>query len=119
MSAALHTLVASAGRFGRGFAILGDMLELGETAAALHQAIGEEAAKIGVAGLAVVGSLGAKIAAGAIAAGLLASRAMVFDDPEAAAQAVSTWSAPGDWILVKASRGVRLERAVEALRKKL
>jgi len=26
---------------------------------------------------------------------------------------------PGDWILVKASRGMRLERAVEALRKKL
>ena len=119
MSAALRTLVGSAGRFGRAFAILGDMLELGEEAAALHHAIGEEAVKIGVAGLAVVGSLGAKIAEGATAAGLPADRAMVFEDPEAAAQAVSTWSAPGDWILVKASRGVRLERAVEALRKKL
>lgn len=119
MSAALRTLVASAGRFGRAFAILGDMLELGEGAEALHRAIGEEAVTLGVAGLAVVGSLGAKIAEGATTAGLPASRAMAFDDPEAAAQAVSTWSAPGDWILVKASRGVRLERAVEALRKKL
>jgi UDP-N-acetylmuramyl pentapeptide synthase len=119
MSAALLTLVESAGRFGRTFAILGDMLELGEEAAALHQAVGEEAVKIGVAGLAVVGSLGARIAEGATAAGLPAGRAVVFDDPEAAAQAVSTWSAPGDWILVKASRGMRLERAVEALRKKL
>jgi UDP-N-acetylmuramoyl-tripeptide--D-alanyl-D-alanine ligase len=119
MSAALRTLVGSAGRFGRAFAILGDMLELGETAAALHQAVGQEAVKIGVAGLAVVGSLGAKIAEGATAAGLPASRAMVFDDTEAAAQEVSTWSVAGDWILVKASRGMHLERAVEALRKKL
>jgi len=119
MSAALRTLVGSTGQFGRGFAILGDMLELGEAAAALHQAIGEEAAKIGVAGLAGVGSLGSKIVEGATAAGLPPSRAMVFDDPEAAAQTVSSWSAPGDWILVKASRGMHLERAVEALRKKL
>jgi len=119
MSAALRTLVRSAGRFGRAFAVLGDMLELGDSAAALHEAIGQEAAKIGLAGLAVVGPLGAKIAEGAIAAGLLASRAKAFDDPEAAAQAVSTWSAPGDWILVKASRGMRLENAVAALQRNL
>jgi UDP-N-acetylmuramoyl-tripeptide--D-alanyl-D-alanine ligase len=119
MSAALRTLVGSAGRFGRAFAILGDMLELGESAAALHQAIGEEAVKLGVAGLAVVGSLGAKIAEGAIAAGLQASRALALDDPEAAAQVVSNWSASGDWILVKASRGMRLERAVAALQRNL
>ena len=118
MSAALRTLVGSAGRFGRAFAILGDMLELGDEAAALHEAIGREAVTIGVAGLAAVGSLGAEIAKGAIAAGLPAGRALALADPEAAAQAVSTWSAPGDWILVKASRGMRLERAVEALRKK-
>jgi UDP-N-acetylmuramoyl-tripeptide--D-alanyl-D-alanine ligase len=118
MSAALRTLVRSAGRFGRAFAILGDMLELGDGAAALHEAIGQEAVKMGVAGLAAVGSLGAEIAKGAVGAGLPASRALVCADPEAAAQAVSTWSGPGDWILVKASRGMRLERAVEALRKK-
>jgi UDP-N-acetylmuramoyl-tripeptide--D-alanyl-D-alanine ligase len=119
MIAALRTLVGSAGRFGRAFAILGDMLELGDAAADLHRSLGQEAVTIGVAGLAVVGSLGAQIAHGAAAAGLPANRAMAFDDPEAAAQAVLTWSAPGDWILVKASRGARLERAVEALRKKL
>jgi UDP-N-acetylmuramyl pentapeptide synthase len=50
---------------------------------------------------------------------MLPSLALACDDPEAAAQAVSTWTVPGDWILVKASRGMRLERAVEALRKKL
>ena len=119
MSVALRTLVGSAGRFGRAFAILGDMLELGDGAAALHQAIGEEAVKLGVAGLAAVGSLGAEIAKGAVAAGLLASRALALGDAEAAAQVVANWSTSGDWILVKASRGMHLERAVEALQRKL
>jgi UDP-N-acetylmuramoyl-tripeptide--D-alanyl-D-alanine ligase len=95
------------------------MLELGDGAAALHRAIGAEAVKLGVAGLAAVGPLGANIAEGAIAAGLLASRAVALDDPEAAARVVSAWSAPGDWILVKASRGMHLERAVAALQRKL
>jgi len=117
MSAALRTLGGSVGLSGRAFAILGDMLELGDEATTLHQAVGREAVKSGLAGLAVVGSLGAQIAAGASAAGLAAGRAIAFPDPEAAAQAVAGWSAPGDWILVKASRGMRLERAVEALQR--
>jgi UDP-N-acetylmuramoyl-tripeptide--D-alanyl-D-alanine ligase len=117
MSAALHMLMGSAGLSGHAFAILGDMLELGAGAAELHQAIGREAAKLGLAGLAVVGSLGAEIAAGAAAAGFPASRMTTVSEPEGAAQAVARWSAPGDWILVKASRGMRLERAVEGLRR--
>jgi UDP-N-acetylmuramyl pentapeptide synthase len=35
--------------------------------------------------------------------------------PEEAAAAVAGWTAAGDWILVKASRGLKLERAVDAL----
>jgi UDP-N-acetylmuramoyl-tripeptide--D-alanyl-D-alanine ligase len=64
-----------------------------------------------------VGEFAAEIAAGAREAGL--SRSMITRDPEAAATSVAEWSSSGDWILVKASRGVRLERAVEALQAKL
>jgi UDP-N-acetylmuramoyl-tripeptide--D-alanyl-D-alanine ligase len=114
MSAALAGLATVAGD-GRRFAILGDMLELGADAEALHQALGREAGA-GLAGLAAVGNFAPTIVAGARAAGLTAARAVVASSPEEAAGAVAPWTAAGDWILVKGSRGVRLERAVEALR---
>jgi UDP-N-acetylmuramoyl-tripeptide--D-alanyl-D-alanine ligase len=116
MSAALATVMASVGASAQAFAVLGDMLELGDEAGSLHRALGREAAFAGLAGLAAVGDFAAEVAAGAKEAGL--SRSMITRDPEAAAAAVADWSAPGDWILVKASRGMRLERAVEALQAK-
>jgi UDP-N-acetylmuramoyl-tripeptide--D-alanyl-D-alanine ligase len=117
MLAALRTLVGSAGLSGQTFAIVGDMLELGDDAPLQHRAVGREAVKLGVTGMAAVGPLGAELVAGARAAGLAADRAQAFTDPAEAARAVAAWSAPGDWILVKASRGMRLERALEALQR--
>lgn len=119
MLAALHTVARSAGASGRAFAILGDMLEIGPEAASAHEAIGAEVARLGYAGLAAVGELAAKLASGARAAGLPRNRALASLDLELAASAVAGWSKPGDWVLVKASRGMRLERALEALGKKL
>ncbi len=117
MLAALRTLVGSAGLSSRAFAIVGDMLELGDDAAFQHQGVGREAVKMGVSGIAALGPLGAELVAGAKAAGLSPDRAQVLADPIEAARAVAAWSGPGDWILVKASRGMRLERALEALQR--
>ena len=114
MSAALASLAAAA-RDGHGFAILGDMLELGPDAEALHRALGREAGAR-LAGLAAVGDFASTIVDGAREAGLAAARSVVAASPEAAATALAPWTAAGDWILIKASRGIRLERAVEALR---
>jgi len=119
MLAALRTVAVSAGASGRAFAILGDMLEIGPEAASAHEALGAEVARLGYAGLAAVGELAARMASGARAAGLPRSRVLASLDPELAAAAVAEWSKPGDWVLVKASRGMRLERALAALGKKL
>jgi UDP-N-acetylmuramoyl-tripeptide--D-alanyl-D-alanine ligase len=114
MRAALAAVVASAAPGGRAFAILGDMLELGPEAEALHRAVGREAGAR-LAGLAAVGPLAAALVDGARAGGLDPSRAVLTASPEEAAARVAGWTAPGDWILVKASRGMQLERAVAAL----
>jgi UDP-N-acetylmuramoyl-tripeptide--D-alanyl-D-alanine ligase len=98
----------------RAFAVLGDMLELGPDSIEQHRAVGRDAAQR-LAGLAVVGPLGAEIARGAREAGLPADRVVTTSEPATAAAAVAAWTRPGDWILVKASRGMRLERAVDAL----
>lgn len=119
MTAAVRALSGATSASGRGvgdaYAILGDMLELGDTALADHLAMGAELARQQLSGVAGVGELGGRIAEGARAAGLPADRALAFDDPVEAARAVARWTRPGDWILVKGSRGARLERAIDEL----
>jgi UDP-N-acetylmuramyl pentapeptide synthase len=119
MLAALRTVAAAVGPSGRAFALLGDMLEIGPEAGHAHEALGAEVARLRYAGLAAVGEMAARLAQGARAAGLARSRVLASLDVELAASAVAEWSQPGDWILVKASRGMRLERAIAALEKKL
>lgn len=119
MQAALRTVAVAAGAPGRAFAILGDMLELGPQTAEQHRDLGREVARLGFAGLATVGELACHLATGAKAGGVAANRVLATMDPEAAAVAIAEWSKPGDWVLVKASRGMRLERALDALEKKL
>jgi UDP-N-acetylmuramoyl-tripeptide--D-alanyl-D-alanine ligase len=109
------------GRGGRGapgvFAILGDMLELGPDAETLHGALGREAGAR-LDGLVAVGAFAGAVIEGARAT-LPSSRAIVAASPAEAAAALARWTRAGDWILVKASRGLRLERAVEALQSTL
>jgi UDP-N-acetylmuramoyl-tripeptide--D-alanyl-D-alanine ligase len=62
-----------------------------------------------------VGPLGAEIGRGAREAGLDSGRLLTTNDPVAAAVTLAGWTRPGDWVLVKGSRGARLERAVDAL----
>jgi UDP-N-acetylmuramyl pentapeptide synthase len=119
MLAALRTVAASAGASGSAFALLGDMLELGPETAKAHEELGQEVVRLGFAGLAAVGELAAHMVAGARAAGLNRSRVVATLDPDLAAVTLAEWTKPGDWVLVKASRGMRLERALDALERKL
>lgn len=115
MRAALDLL---AGLPGRRVAVLGEMRELGDEHDAGHRGVGEAAAA--VADLLVVvdgrdGGAAAGIVAGARLAGLAPDRIVAVDDSEAAVAALRPRLRDGDVVLVKASRGIELERVVDAL----
>jgi UDP-N-acetylmuramoyl-tripeptide--D-alanyl-D-alanine ligase len=116
--AALDT-VAGLAAGARAVAVLGDMLELGAEAATLHREVGAHAARRGLHGLITVGTLGREIAAGAEAAGMAASAVLRADDKHAAAAWAAVWTRPGDWIVIKGSRGMRMEEVLFALREEL
>jgi UDP-N-acetylmuramoyl-tripeptide--D-alanyl-D-alanine ligase len=113
MSAALGTLTALAAPGARAVAVLGDMLELGAFEVEAHRGLGEEAARAGLAALAAFGPRSRATAEAARAAGLPAFHTEALE--ELVAWTVASVR-PGDVLLVKGSRGMKLERLVEALR---
>lgn len=115
MLAALELL---AGLPGRRIAVLGEMLELGEQHEDGHRAVGGAAAGI-VDRLVVVGHGASAIADGARDAGLDPSLISVVPDAEAAVDHLLPRLRDGDVVLVKASRGIGLDRLVESLRTEL
>lgn len=98
---------------GRRFAVLGTMLELGDQSLALHRQVAQRAAALGLDGLVVVAA-GAEAQAMAEAASAL-PRVVVVDQPEQAAEPLRRWLCSGDVLLLKASRGVALERLIPLL----
>ena len=107
----------------RRIAVLGDMLELGATSAELHRGVGRLAAELGIDALYLYGDHAATTAAGAIDAsterggsgGLTADAVRVFPTHAAVAAAVGALARRGDWVLVKGSRGQRMEEVVRLL----
>jgi UDP-N-acetylmuramoyl-tripeptide--D-alanyl-D-alanine ligase len=96
----------------RHWAVLGDMLELGEEAAGYHRAAGREAAELGFEPIVGVGELAREIVAGAGEANM---QGLWFEDALAAASELHGRLEPGDVVLVKGSRGVALEGVVDSL----
>jgi len=111
--AVLAALDLLAAQPGRRFAVLGSMLELGESSVELHRRVAERAVERGLDGLVVV-SGGAEAQAMAEAAAVL-PRLAVVDTPEQAADPLASWLRSGDVVLLKASRGVALERLLPLL----
>jgi UDP-N-acetylmuramoyl-tripeptide--D-alanyl-D-alanine ligase len=109
--AALETLVAL-GK-GRTVAVLGDMLELGVTAVEAHRDIGRAAARLHIDLLIGVGPLGRHIAEGARAAGMAEHQAAEAATPSQAAALLRERSRAGDAVLVKGSRGMKMETILE------
>lgn len=100
---------------GRWVAVLGDMLELGPEGDQYHEDAGRTAGRLGWDIVAAVGPAARRIAAGARAEGLDAARAPEFASSEEAAAKLPALLKADDLVLVKGSRGVRMERIVERL----
>jgi len=100
---------------GRRVVVLGDMLELGEAEEALHREIGRAVAAGPWQVLVCVGARSRWIADEAVAAGFSARQIWRYPDASAAAADTAAWARTGDAILVKASRGIGLERVATAL----
>ncbi len=110
VDAALNLLASKPGRH---FAVLGKMLELGSESLNLHKRIVETAIRLGINGLVVV--------ADGEEAEIMAQTAESLDlfeivnTPEEAISPLSAWLKGGDYLLLKASRGIKLERLIPLL----
>jgi UDP-N-acetylmuramoyl-tripeptide--D-alanyl-D-alanine ligase len=117
--AALHAMIAvlaATPNYRRRILAAGEMRELGDTSPQLHREAGNFAARTGKVDW-IVGVEGhaAQIVEGAVAAGLPATQTKFFSSSDAAVDFLAGFVVPGDLLLVKGSRGVKMERVVEAL----
>jgi UDP-N-acetylmuramoyl-tripeptide--D-alanyl-D-alanine ligase len=108
VAAALHTLVAMCGTGRRSWAVLGPLAELGEATAQAYRDIGALAGRLGVDRLVVVGEQARSMCSPA-------PHSVLVPDVAAALEFLHGELAPGDVVLVKASRAVGLERIADGL----
>ena len=97
------------------YAILGDMLELGDYTEELHKEVGQHVFKNRVDYLITVGSKATDIASGAREAGMPEDKIFSFDEPNEAGRFVQDRMKKGDVLLIKGSQGVRLEKVVKEI----
>lgn len=100
---------------GRRVLILGDMRELGEQSTRCHQALGQDAGRSTAQLIVAVGAHSRIVADGATATAGTTKRIYAMPTVEAAAEKIGGLLEPGDIVLLKASRGVKLERLVPYL----
>jgi UDP-N-acetylmuramoyl-tripeptide--D-alanyl-D-alanine ligase len=97
----------------RRIAVLGEMLELGRWAEPLHRSVGDHAVMCGIDVLIGIRGAACHVLDAAKRKGLRAGAALFFEDPSEAGRALRSIAQPGDAILFKGSRGVRVERALD------
>jgi UDP-N-acetylmuramoyl-tripeptide--D-alanyl-D-alanine ligase len=104
----------------RAIAVVGDMLELGDYSLEAHQAAGRGIGRVAIDFLAAYGTFAPEVVEAARTAGMAADRARAFSDKAE----IIAWLkklrqkgllAPGDWLLLKGSRGMRMETLIQDL----
>jgi UDP-N-acetylmuramoyl-tripeptide--D-alanyl-D-alanine ligase len=110
--------VTLAGGFKRKIVAAGEMLELGTESRALHAACGKAMAEAGIDVLIAVQGEAEAMASAARVAGMSADRVFFYPTPAEAAEKLCRILAPGDLVLMKGSRGVKMDLALDCLRQK-
>jgi UDP-N-acetylmuramoyl-tripeptide--D-alanyl-D-alanine ligase len=113
MEAALITLKVLSGDQ-RGFFVAGDMLELGSKADSLHREIGSRAARSDIARLYVTGKHANAVASGAMNEHMN-SRDIFMGTKEEICRDLAEHLRKGDWVLVKGSRAMGMEKIIDSL----
>ncbi|MHB1392280.1 MAG: UDP-N-acetylmuramoyl-tripeptide--D-alanyl-D-alanine ligase [Clostridia bacterium] len=103
---------------GRSVCITGDMLELGDVSEEEHYNIGAYAAAIGVDIIAAVGNFSEAVKRGAEASGMDSKNIYAFPVKKEAALLMDKIIKPGDVVLVKGSRAIKMEYIVDLLRER-
>jgi UDP-N-acetylmuramoyl-tripeptide--D-alanyl-D-alanine ligase len=113
---AMMELLAATPGYRRRILTAGEMLELGDSSADLHRECGRAAAKHeGIDWIVGVRGRASELVRAAVGAGHPEERARYFETSEEAAAFLQGFVSPGDLLLLKGSRGVRMERVLEAI----
>ena len=115
MKEALKLLQERGGQ--RKIAILGDMLELGNKAELYHYQLGKQAGESGVDALFILGEFSKEVSRGAGETGM--KNTFFFQDREKLKNELFPYLKKGDSLLVKGSRGMKMEEVVEDLKERL
>jgi len=114
MKAAIDVLKEIAGT-SRSIAVLGDMLEMGDWALGAHVEVGEYAFLSNIDYIITVGENAKNIAHGSIKAGMQPDRVFSFKNNKESIAFLKGFVKAGDTILVKGSRGMKMEEIAESL----
>ncbi len=115
MRAALETLALIRGR-GKKFAVLGDMFELGKQTAKEHRGLGRFAAHAKIHQLYLLGEQARQVRSGALSAGMKSHQVIIAADHGEIARSLRGQLRRGDWLLVKGSRGMKMEKVLQELK---
>jgi UDP-N-acetylmuramoyl-tripeptide--D-alanyl-D-alanine ligase len=108
--ATLNTMRAGA----RGVVVIGDMLELGAQAQSLHRKVGARVVRSGISRLYAYGEFAAAVRTGAHDEGMPSTDTFEGRQDEIV-EDLKNWLQPDDWLLVKGSRGMAMEKVVRKL----
>lgn len=113
MHAAITTMKALKGK-SRSIVVAGDMLELGNQAESLHKMIGTFAAKSNIARLYITGDFAGHVKAGALEQNMKVQDIFTGTKEEILID-IKARLLPGDWVLIKGSRAMKMEKIVHGL----